>query len=275
MQSKRRGTRQAKRDAGGCPRTCGRLPPHSRGKCQKDKGGIPYAILNPMPRNYKMHVWEVQQAAQATLQFTDGKTLHDYTTDRVLKAAVERQINKIGGALASLIVHDDPIAQRIGGYGGTLGWGKTLEPYDIVEEREVWDFVQENLPALLKDATAVLEQESAEQPAHTKSQPRKIIPLVANRKQQIRNLCQRHHVKRLDVFGSAVNGDFRPDESDIDFLVQFDDSPEAQRFETRFQLTEELKTLFGRSVDLVDDSAIQNPYFRDEVDQTREPIYEH
>ena len=29
-----------------------------------------------------------------------------------------------------------------------------------------------------------------------------------------------------------------------------------------------------RSVDLVDDSAIQNPYFRDEVDQTREPIYE-
>lgn len=237
--------------------------------------GIPYAILNPMPRNYKMHVWEVQQAAQAILQFTDGKTLHDYATDRILRAAVERQINKIGGALASLIVHDNPTAQRIGGYGGTLGWGKTLEPYDIVEEREVWDFVQENLPALLKDATAVLEQESADQPIHTKSQPRKIIPLVANRKQQITNLCQRHHVKRLDVFGSAVNGDFRPDESDIDFLVQFDDSPEAQRFETRFQLTEELKTLFGRSVDLVDDSAIQNPYFREEVDQTREPIYEH
>ena len=227
-----------------------------------------------MPRNYKMHVWEVQQAAQSILQFTDGKTFHDYATDWVLRSAVERQINKIGGALASLIVNDDPTARRIGGYGGTLGWGKTLEPYDSVEEREVWDFVQDKLPALLDEATAVLEKESADQPGREKSRRRKIIPLVATRKRQIRNLCQRHHVKRLDVFGSAVNGDFRPDESDIDFLVEFDDSPEGQRFETRFQLTEELKALFGRSIDLVDDSAIQNPYFQDEVDQTRETVYE-
>ena len=107
-----------------------------------------------------------------------------------------------------------------------------------------------------------------------KSKRRKIIPLVASRTPQIRNLCRRHHVKRLDVFGSAVNGDFRPDESDIDFLVEFDDSIEGQRFETRFNLSEELEALFGRSVDLVDDSAIRNPYFRDEVDQTREPIYD-
>ena len=227
-----------------------------------------------MPRNYKMPVWEVQQSAQAIRQFTKGKTLHDYATDLILRSAVERQINKIGGALASLIVNDDPTARRIGGYGGTLGWGKMLEPYDPVEEREVWDFVQENLPALLEEATAVLEKESADQPVREKSRRRKIIPLVARRKRQIRNLCQRHHVKRLDVFGSAVNGDFRPDESDIDFLVEFDDSPEGQRFETRFQLTEELEALFGRSVDLVEDSAIQNPYFRDEVDQTVETIFE-
>ena len=76
------------------------------------------------------------------------------------------------------------------------------------------------------------------------------------------------------MFGSAVNGDFRPDKSDIDFLVEFDDSVEGQRFETRFKLSEELESLFGRSVNLVDDSAIQNPYFRDEVNQTREPVYE-
>ena len=228
---------------------------------------------NPMPRNYKMHVWEVQQAAQSILEFTDGKTLHDYATDQILKAAVERQINKIGGALASLIVHDDPNARRIGGYGGTLGWGRTLEPYDIVEEREVWDFVQDNLSALLEDVTAELQKERSDLPSRGNPQPRKIIPLVATRKPQIIDLCQRHHVKRLDVFGSAVNGDFRPDESDIDFLVEFDDSPEGKQFENCFQLTEALETLFKRSVDLVDDTAIKNPYFREEVDQTREPIY--
>lgn len=226
-----------------------------------------------MLRNYKMHVWEVQQAAQAILEFTDGKTLHDYATDQILKATVERQINKIGGALASLIVNDDPNARRIGGYGGTLGWGRTLEPYGIVEEREVWDFIQDNLPALLEDATSELEKERSDQTSSEKPQPRKIIPLVASRKSQIIDLCRRHHVKRLDVFGSAVNGDFRPDESDIDFLVQFDDSPEAQRFENRFQLSEKLEALFGRSVDLVDDTAIKNPYLRKSVDETRESIY--
>ena len=228
-----------------------------------------------MPRNYKMHVWEVQQAAQAILQFTAGKTFHDYATDRVLKSAVERQINKIGGAATRLVANNDPNAQRIGSYAGRLGFGNTLDhSWPEVEEREIWDFIQDVLPSLLKDTTAVLEEGPVDQPVREKSQRRKIIPLVASRKPQIRNLCQRHHVKRLDVFGSVVNGDFRPDESDIDFLVEFDDSPEGQRFETRFQLTEELEALFGRSVDLVDNTAIQNPYFRDEVDQTREPVYE-
>ncbi len=229
-----------------------------------------------MPRNYKMHVWEVQQATQAILQFTEGKIFHDYVTDRILRSAVERQINKIGGAATRLIVNDDPKARRIGSLGGRLGFGNTLDHnWPEVEEHEIWDFIQNTAPLLLKEATAILEEEPVDHAARAKPQRRKIIPLVARHTSQIRNLCQRHHVKRLDVFGSAVNGDFRPDESDIDFLVEFDDSPEGQRFETRFQLTEELKALFGRSVDLVDDSAIQNPYFRDEVDQTREPIYEH
>ena len=227
-----------------------------------------------MPRNYKMHVWEVQQAAQAILQFTQGKTFHDYATDRILKSAVERQINKIGGAATRLIINHDPIAHRIGRYAGALGFGNTLDhSWPEVEDDEIWDFVQNKAPSLLQEATAVVEADSTDLQLHENPQRRKIIPLVARRKQQIRNLCRRHHVKRLDVFGSAVNGDFDPEHSDIDFLVEFDDSPEGQRFETRFQLNEELEALFGRSVDLVDDSAIQNPYFRDEVDQTREPIY--
>ncbi len=228
-----------------------------------------------MPRNYKMHVWEVQQAAQSILQFTDGKTLHDYATDVVLRYAVERQITKIGGAASRLIVNSDPNAQRIGGRAGRLGYGNTLDhSWPEAEHDEIWDFVQNNLPTLLKETTAILEDETVDQSVGGTPQRRKIIPLVARRTQQIRNLCRRHHVKRLDVFGSAVNGDFRPDESDIDLLVEFDDSPEAQRFENRFKLNEELEALFGRSVDLVDNSAIQNPYFRDEVDQTRELVFQ-
>ena len=177
---------------------------------------------------------------------------------------------QIGGAATRLIVNDDPTAQRIGSSAGALGWGDTLDhSWPEVEDNEIWDFVQNALPTLLEEVTAILEDETVNPPVRGKPQRRNIIPLVTRRKRQIRNLCRCHHVKRLDVFGSAVNGDFRPDESDIDFLVEFDDSVEGQRFETHFQLTDELKALFERSVDLVDDSAIQNPYFRDEVDQTQ------
>jgi len=34
-------------------------------------------------------------------------------------------------------------------------------------------------------------------------------------------LCQRHEVRRLDLFGSAARGDFQPEQSDLDFIVQF------------------------------------------------------
>ena len=34
-------------------------------------------------------------------------------------------------------------------------------------------------------------------------------------------VCVRHGVVRLDAFGSALRDDFRPDESDVDLLVEF------------------------------------------------------
>ena len=39
----------------------------------------------------------------------------------------------------------------------------------------------------------------------------------------IAELCRRYGVERLDVFGSVLRDDFRPD-SDVDFLVVFRDN---------------------------------------------------
>lgn len=225
-----------------------------------------------MPRNYKMHVWEVQRAAQAILQFADGKTFDDYRSDWVLRSAVERQIGKIGGAAAKLAVNDDPIARRVGSSAGAIGNGYN-DPRPKLDEEGIWNFIQNNLEPLHAETTAILEQDSETQPLRAPADQRTIVPIVAQRENEIRNLCRLHHVKRLDVFGSAVNGDFHTDESDIDFLVEFEESAEGQDFGTRFQLSKELEALFGRSIDLVDDAAIENPYFRQEVDQTRQPIY--
>ena len=35
-------------------------------------------------------------------------------------------------------------------------------------------------------------------------------------------LCRRYRARRLEVFGSAATGDYRPGTSDLDFLVEFD-----------------------------------------------------
>ena len=47
--------------------------------------------------------------------------------------------------------------------------------------------------------------------------------VVSDKKDKLAELCRRHGVARLEVFGSAARGtDFDPDSSDVDFLVEFD-----------------------------------------------------
>ena len=56
---------------------------------------------------------------------------------------------------------------------------------------------------------------------------------------------------------------FRPDESDLDFLVDFEPPSGGAYRKTYFGLLNGLRELFGRPVDLVDASAVRNPYFRE------------
>lgn len=86
-------------------------------------------------------------------------------------------------------------------------------------------------------------------------------------------LCQRFGVIRLDVFGSAAHGEFDPERSDVDFLVELDPPTGMSRFDAYFGLKEALEALLGRPVDLVGSSALANPYFAEAVERTREPLY--
>jgi uncharacterized protein len=92
---------------------------------------------------------------------------------------------------------------------------------------------------------------------------------------ELHELCRRFHVRRLDLFGSASRGDFDPERSDIDSLVEFDrEHPEALAFETYFGLKEALEALLGRPVDLVEPSAVRNPYLKASIEGSREPVFE-
>ena len=94
----------------------------------------------------------------------------------------------------------------------------------------------------------------------------KIIELNLNK---IIEICRRFHVRKLWVFGSILTSRFS-DASDVDLCVDFDWDNSANNF---FGFQEELEVLLGRKIDLTDDSAVRNPYFREELNETRKLIY--
>lgn len=96
---------------------------------------------------------------------------------------------------------------------------------------------------------------------------------VDTRRAEIAELCRRLHVRRLDAFGSAVKGSFDPQSSDLDFLVEFEPLAPAEYADAWFALKEGLEAVFGRPVDLVNPAAIENPYFRESVELSRESVY--
>lgn len=101
-----------------------------------------------------------------------------------------------------------------------------------------------------------------------------MIPAIEERTDELKRLCLQHGVRRLDLFGSASTGQYDSEESDLDFLVEFQPSVLDAYADAYFGLLEALGRLFGRPVDLVVESAIRNPYFLQSVEQTRIPIYE-
>ena len=92
------------------------------------------------------------------------------------------------------------------------------------------------------------------------------LPLAA-----ITNFCKRWKVKEFSIFGSILREDFRPG-SDVDVLLSFmEDSPWGL-FEF-VDMKDELKTIFGREVDIIEKEGLRNPFRRREILHSREVIY--
>ncbi len=97
--------------------------------------------------------------------------------------------------------------------------------------------------------------------------------LLEEKREELGHICRRHGVQRIELFGSAAGSSFDPEKSDLDFLVTFQELGFDQYADAYFGLLEDLQRLFQRPIDLVVDSAIHNPYFRQAVDSTRTLIY--
>ena len=86
-------------------------------------------------------------------------------------------------------------------------------------------------------------------------------------------LCNKHKVKELYLFGSILTEKFN-DLSDVDLLIQFHQIELLDYFDNYMELKEELEQLFHRPIDLVEDQAIRNPIFRKIIEREKQLIYE-
>ncbi len=88
----------------------------------------------------------------------------------------------------------------------------------------------------------------------------------------ISTLCKAHKVKRLYAFGSVLTDKFN-EQSDIDFIVDFDDIPLLEYADNYFDLKFLLEDALKRHVDLLEEKAIKNPYFKKAIEKNKQLIY--
>jgi predicted nucleotidyltransferase len=93
-------------------------------------------------------------------------------------------------------------------------------------------------------------------------------------KERLRPFCQKHHIRRLEVFGSAARGEIGP-YSDVDLLVTLDDSVPVSTA-ALLDMAGEAEELVGAPVDFVLRPSLEkspNRFAREHILSTAVCIY--
>ena len=106
-----------------------------------------------------------------------------------------------------------------------------------------------------------------------------MIKIVENNIPGIIEMCKKHKLKSLYLFGSANNNKYFNDKSDIDFLYEYDyenypgwENGDFDIVTNFFTLKESLEKMLGRKVDLIPNK-LKNPYLINSVEKSKKLIY--
>jgi len=94
------------------------------------------------------------------------------------------------------------------------------------------------------------------------------LDIATNR---IAEFCRKWRVTEFSIFGSVLREDFGP-QSDVDVLVTFKPDAPWDLWDL-VTMQEELREIFGREVDLVEEQTLRNPFRRREILRSRLVIY--
>ncbi len=90
--------------------------------------------------------------------------------------------------------------------------------------------------------------------------------------QSIKDLCINHSVDKLYLFGSILGNHFN-EFSDIDFVVRFKSIELLKYADNYFAFKFSLEDLLHRSIDLLEEPSIKNPYFLESLNESKRLIY--
>jgi len=93
---------------------------------------------------------------------------------------------------------------------------------------------------------------------------------ISNKLLLLKPIFQLHKVEKAYLFGSATTDNFSA-KSDIDLLITFQENIDP--LEKGESLYDSLRIHFNREVDLITESSLKNPYFIEEVNNTKQLIY--
>jgi uncharacterized protein len=89
---------------------------------------------------------------------------------------------------------------------------------------------------------------------------------------QINQLCKIHKVKSLYAFGSVLTENFN-NQSDVDLIVDFSNMSVEDYADNYFEFKFALQDIFKRPIDLLEEKAIKNPYFKQSLNSQRQLVY--
>lgn len=106
----------------------------------------------------RKYLHDIQRALDALADFIGGKNFEDYAAEAMLRAAVERQFEIIGEALAQLAKRDENVASRISDHRRIIAFRNILiHGYAEIDDRLVWDIVETKLPTLRAEVGDLLQ----------------------------------------------------------------------------------------------------------------------
>jgi uncharacterized protein with HEPN domain len=107
----------------------------------------------------RKYLFDIQQACDLLVQFTQGKSLADYAADPLLRSAVERQFEIVGEALNQLLRLEPTFASRISDTRRIIAFrNRLIHGYDSLADEIVWGVLETNLPVLRHEVAALLHE---------------------------------------------------------------------------------------------------------------------